>query len=115
MCLFFDLPEMNHHLVEAFANPKENKKNLGVIFIESEIFSNRIKLRYEITQDLLDKMKIKTYKYSVSTNKIIAQTLEVVQLGGFVSCYLSFLNKQDPGPEIWILDLKEKLTAHEKQ
>ena len=114
-CLFFALPEMNHHLIEAFANPAENKESLGLVFLKADNYFSRNIERYSFTREILSQMEIKTFDYRLASGDPFVQSLEVVQLGGFVSTYLSLLNQQDPGPEKWIIKLKEKLaSAHDK-
>ena len=114
-CLFFDLPEMNHHLVEALANPEGAKAILGYVFLNSNNYFSRVKIRYPITQKIIQKIGSKTYQYQVQSLSKLAQALEIIQLGGFTALYLSALNSQDPGPEPWIIFLKKQLAAHEKK
>ena len=114
-CLFFDLPEMDHHLVEAFAHPDEARQFLGYLFLSSKQYSPRVQIRYPITQKILKKLKCQIYEYQVQCQDKLAGVMEIVQLGGFTSFYLSVLNRQNPGPEPWILHLKKELTAYEKK
>jgi len=111
--LFFDLPEMDHHLVEAFGQPEAAKSDLAYIFINSHRYHPRVQSRYPITQKIIQEHQTKVISYPPQTTSQLAQAWEIIQLGGFTSAYLSFLNHQDPGPEPWILKLKEALTAHE--
>lgn len=111
-CLFYDLPEMNHHLVEAFSGPDWVREKFVYWAIESRDYAPRIKQRYQITQKILKKLKITTKTYQVHNQNLITQALEVIWLGGLTAYYLSLLNKQDPGPEPWILYLKKELAAH---
>jgi glucose/mannose-6-phosphate isomerase len=107
--LFFDLPEMNHHLVEAFSNLKEAKKDLVYHFLYSSLYHPRVKIRYPITQPLIKKQGFSVFEYQLRSKEALAQVFEVVQLGGFISFYLSILNQEDPGLEPWIPYLKKEL------
>lgn len=111
--LFFDLPEMDHHLVEAFGQPQAAQTDLVYIFLNSSHYHERVKIRYPITQKIIQKHHVNLINYQLQTSSKLSQALEVIQLGGFTSVWLSFLNHQDPGPEPWILKLKKELTAHE--
>jgi glucose/mannose-6-phosphate isomerase len=110
-CCFAELPEMNHHLVEAFINPKGLKQSYAYVFIKSKNYPSRIVLRAQITQEILDKENIPWKEYELKTSQPLAEALETIQLGGFTAFYLSILNQQDPGKEPWIPFIKEKLAA----
>ncbi|HUS52307.1 MAG TPA: SIS domain-containing protein [Candidatus Bathyarchaeia archaeon] len=107
--LFFDLPEMDHHLIEAFSNLKKAKKDLFYHFINSDLFYSRVKIRYPITQKLLKKQGFFVAEYNLKSKNKLGQIFETVQLGGLVSFYLSILNNEDPGWEPWIPFLKKEL------
>jgi len=112
--LFFDLPEMDHHLVEAFGNPLTAKKILGYVFLTAD-YHPHVKIRYPITEKIIQEHDTPTFTYNLQSKSRLAQALEIIQLGGFTAAYLSFLNHQDPGPEPWILKLKKQLAAHEQK
>lgn len=107
--VYFDLPEMNHHLVEGLASPKEAKDYFVYYFFNSKFYDDRVKRRYPITREVLDKLGITNFEYQLKSRTILAQAFELVNLGGFVSFYLSILKREDPGPEPWIIFLKKKL------
>lgn len=113
--LLFDLPEMNHHLVEAFNNPIKVKPFLAYLFLSSPDYFSRLNAHYQVSQQILKKIKSPNQQYRTECQSKLAQALEVIQLGGFISFYLSALNNQDPGPEPWIIYLKKHLAAHEKK
>lgn len=113
--VFADLPEMNHHLVEALTNPVELKGAFHYLFIRSKNYFSRVDLRYQVTQKVLTKQKIKWGECILKASGKLAEAFEVIQLGGFVSVYLSILNQQDPGPEPWILYLKKELKKVNKK
>jgi glucose/mannose-6-phosphate isomerase len=100
---------MNHHLVEAFENPCLLKKRFCYIFFISSQYYSRVKIRYKITQQILKRQNIDTLEYQLKSKDRFSQVLELIQLGGLVSIYLSLLNNQDPGPEPWIIYLKKRL------
>lgn len=109
----FDLPEMNHHLVESFEDPVA-AKNLIYLFLSSKYYQKKNQVRIKITQEILKKLKVTFFNYNLKSKYKLGQAIEAVQLGGFISDYLSVLNNKDPAPEPWIIYLKKKLSAYEK-
>jgi glucose/mannose-6-phosphate isomerase len=105
----FSIPELNHHLMEGLKNPQNNKENIFLIFIESDLYNDKIKKRFEITKDVVSKNNIGYYVFkTVSSNKL-SQTFETIQFGSYTNFYLSMLFEQDPAPIIWVDYFKEQL------
>src|SRR3989344_5570668 len=69
--VLFDIPELNHHLLEGLKNPIKIKKDLKFLFFNFYFYSEKIQKRYRITS-------------------------EVVILGSFVSYYLAKFYNEDP-------------------
>ncbi|MCJ7827762.1 SIS domain-containing protein [Patescibacteria group bacterium] len=109
--LFFDLPELNHHLVEAFGKPKSFKEEVVYLLIQAPGYHPRNKKRFEITAKVLKKIGVSCEVYEVSCSSKLAQAFELINLGGFLSVYGSVLDGEDPGPEPWINYFKKKLGA----
>lgn len=107
--LYLDMPEMDHHTVEATGYPKSANEILNYVFIESDLYSERVKLRFDITLKLFDDQKLQTGWVKLRGKNALTQSLELAHLFGWISFYLSMLNGQDPGPEPWILKLKDSL------
>lgn len=47
----FELPELNHHLMEGLKNPKECTNKLLFIFYSSKLYHERIQIRYPLTKE----------------------------------------------------------------
>ena len=107
--VLFDIPELNHHLMEGLRNPAEAKNYLKFVFIESDSYTPRVQKRYEITKEVVEKNDVDYITYQVSTTSKIEQIFEVVILGMFVSFYLSYLYGVDPSKIPWVDYFKEKL------
>ncbi len=107
---FYDFPEVNHVLIEATTKPEFIKEKSKYIFFESDFNHDRVKLRYQVTQNILKEQELdfKTYKLKGSTK--LVQTLELPHYCAWVGYYLSILQDTDPGPEPWIIKLKEALS-----
>lgn len=106
---FYDFPEVNHVLIEALVLPNALKEN-RYIFFESAFDNERIKLRYEITKKLMTEMGAKYLSYQLNGSNFLAQALELAHFGSWLGYNLSLLRSDDPGPEPWILKLKDSLS-----
>jgi glucose/mannose-6-phosphate isomerase len=109
--LLFDIPEMNHHLLEGLKNPAVAKETWLFIFLESDLYSEEVKRRYPITRDVVEKNDVQTAVYALSGEKKIDQLFEVLVLGSFASLYLAVLYGEDPATIPWVDYFKDKLSA----
>lgn len=107
---FFDLPELNHHLMEGLANPKELKKLLHFVFITSDLYPDRVKKRYPITQDVVRQNNIGYDVYHASSKSKLSQVYEVLVFGSFVVYYLTQDLGIDPTTIPWVDYFKAKLS-----
>lgn len=108
--VYFDLPELDHHLIEATGYPKSLVQNLYYFFIESDLYHDRVKTRINVTKELFDTQKLKYGEFKLQGKTKLTQSLEIPHFWAWVALNLSFLNGEDPGPEPWIIELKEKLS-----
>lgn len=104
---FEDIPELNHHLMEGFVNPKDKK--LITVFLESGLYSEVIKKRITLTKDVVSKNSVESLSYKVQASTKLAQMLEVLSFSGYLSLYLALLYGQDPSLIPWVDYFKEKL------
>lgn len=94
---YFAIPEINHHLMEGLGFPK-GKNALKFVLIKSKFYHKKNRLRYEITEKVLEKNKIKYISYECAGQDKLSQILEILALGSFAGFYLSMLNRIDPSP-----------------
>lgn len=106
---FYDFPEVNHVLVEAMGRPEGASKN-HYLFFESEFYNDRVKLRFEITKDLLKKQNLKFTSYKLNGKSELTQSLELAHYCAWLAFNFSVLDNVDPGPEPWIIELKTRLS-----
>ncbi len=104
---FSELPELNHHLMEGLRNPKEKK--LFMLFISSDLYSDKLKKRLELTKDVVGKNGVAFDEYKPSGSSKLSQMLNVLSFGGYLSLYLAFLYKQDPSLIPWVDYFKDQL------
>lgn len=105
---FYDFPEMNHVLIEALEKP-EVAKRARYLFFESSFDHERITKRFIVTKKILDEMGIGHQAYSLKSSTLFGQCLELPHYCAWVGYNLSLLQNTDPGPEPWIIKLKESL------
>lgn len=103
------IPELNHHLMEGLKHPVSNNINALIYFISSDSYSDRIKQRFAITEEVVGKNNIESLTFNTRSSEIYSQVFEVIQFGAFTNFYLSMLYKQDPAPIPWVDYFKEKL------
>ncbi|KKU09854.1 MAG: Bifunctional phosphoglucose/phosphomannose isomerase [Candidatus Woesebacteria bacterium GW2011_GWB1_45_5] len=107
---FFDLPELNHHLVEALSYPKEAKSLMKYLLFTSTLAPDRVKVRYGVTERLFIDQGLNIKRIELKGTSSLSQSIELAHFCGWVAYYLSLLNNEDPGPEPWIIKLKEALS-----
>jgi glucose/mannose-6-phosphate isomerase len=107
---FYEIfPELNHNATVGYPMPKEVASNIRVILLRSPLFNQRIKLRYDVTCELLKQSGI-AYEFTDGEGKsALAQMMSLVMMGDFVSYYLAILYRVDPSPVKVISYLKDKL------
>ena len=111
IAVYYEIPELNHYLLEAMGFPKTNLQNLFFIFIKSSLYHYKNQKRIEITKKVLDGYKIKHLDVKLTGKTKLMQVLELIQFGSFVGFYLSMLNNLDPSPIPWVNYFKKKLAA----
>ncbi len=105
----FDIPELNHHLLEGLLFPVTNRNNLIFLFLESQNYHPEIKKRFKITKDVVRQNGIEVLTYHTRSGKPYIEVFEIFQLAGFVSFYLAALNLVDPTPIPWVDYFKQQM------
>ena len=105
----FDLPELNHHLMEGLKNPPKAKEILDFVFLESQDYSERVQKRYPITKEVLEKNSVEFLTYKCMAKTKFEQMFEVLTLGMFVAFYLAMLYQIDPSRIPWVDYFKDRL------
>ncbi len=106
----FDLPELNHHLMEGLARPSEIKKLLHFVFFTSDLYSNRVRERYPLTADVVGQNDVGYDIYHASSKSKLGQIYEVLVFGSFVVYYLTKNLGIDPMTISWVDYFKQKLS-----
>lgn len=106
----FDIPELNHHLLEGLQFPKSAHENLYFIFCNSGLYHERVQKRYPITQEVVEKNGYPFSLYELESTTKLEQAFELLTFGAYTGFYLSMLNGINPAPIPWVDYFKEKLT-----
>ena len=102
-------PELNHNATVGYPFPSELVSQIHVILLRSPLFNERVKLRYEVTCELLERAGV-AYEYVDSLGESpLSQMMSTVMMGDFASYYLAILYKVDPSPVEVINYLKNQL------
>lgn len=105
----YDLPELNHHLLEGFSHP-DIQNAAKVIFLESDLYPERIKERINITKEVLEKNSIKHISYKAHAPTLLSQALEIVSLASVVASRVAENNHEDATKTPWVDYFKSKLS-----
>ena len=105
----FEIPELNHHLMEGLRFPETNKQDLFFLFFESDLYPERITQRVNITKDVVGKNEIAHHSWKAKSGTKLSQAFELIQFCAFVNFYLAMLNGLDPAPIPWVDYFKEQL------
>lgn len=107
-CAYSLIPELNHHLMEGLLFPKE--RILKFLFLNSSLYSNIIKKRFELTKDVVSKNNIEITNVEMLGDTPFTQALYGLSLGGYLTFYLGIIYQQDPSAIPWVDYFKEKLS-----
>ncbi|HVZ12305.1 MAG TPA: SIS domain-containing protein [Patescibacteria group bacterium] len=101
------VPDLNHHLMEGLAFPKDS--NLVFIMLNSNNYSEKIKKRMMLTEDVIKQNGHEVYNYRTSGKNIYEDFLEVLAFGAYLTLFIGLLNDQNPAINPWVDYFKEKL------
>jgi glucose/mannose-6-phosphate isomerase len=102
-------PELNHNATVGYQFPPEVGSMIRVVLLRSPSFNQRVKLRYDVTCELLDRAKIAYEFVDSEGSSLLSQMMSLVIYGDFTSYYLAILHGIDPSPVEVISYLKDRL------
>ena len=105
----FDIPELNHHLMEGLKNPPRVQDSLIFILFQSELYSKELIKRYEVTVKVLEQNEVPYEIYKLQAKDKLKEVFEILVLGSYVSFYLSILYGTDPAAIPWVDYFKNEL------
>jgi len=105
----FELPEINHHLMEGLKLPESNSKNFKFLFFKSKLYSHRVLERYPITEKVIGQNNIEYLEFVPESESKLAQALETLVFGSYIGFYLAMLNGINPSEIPFVKFFKEEL------
>ncbi|OGY22700.1 MAG: hypothetical protein A2126_03835 [Candidatus Woykebacteria bacterium GWB1_45_5] len=106
---YFLLPEINHHLLEGIRFPEGLGEKTKFVFLESGLYSKKIKTRVKITKEVLARAGIESIAYNIKANEKTLAGFEALLFSSWTSFYLAVLNEIDPTPIPNVDFFKEQL------
>jgi glucose/mannose-6-phosphate isomerase len=102
-------PELNHNATVGYPFPKDVAQKIRVILLRSPLFNERVKLRYDVTCELLKRSNVAYEFVDGEGRSAMSQMMSLVMMGDFTSYYLAILYGVDPSPVEVINYLKDQL------
>lgn len=104
------VPEMNHNEILGWGNPASVLKKTHLVYLLDKGIHKQSKKRFKIMKKIVGKYADGITEVNSHGSELLARMFSIVNFGDFVSCYLAYLNKQDPTPIPAIDFLKKELT-----
>lgn len=111
LAVYFPLPELDHHLLEALRFPNKITENDVYVFFHSKLYSEKITKRSIITKEVVEEKGHKTFVFEPSSSDKLSQIMELINFGSYAGYYLSLLYGIDPSPITAVQNFKKKLAS----
>ena len=93
---YFLLSEMNHHLLEGISQPPALKDKVKFFTFDSDLYEKKIKIRMDLSKELLDKNKIRHASYEVKSTRKDLAAFEALVFSSWTSLYMAIVYEVDP-------------------
>jgi glucose/mannose-6-phosphate isomerase len=107
---FYQIPEINHHLLEGLKLPKSNKLDNIFLFFNSKLYHEKNQKRMQLTQKAMGMQNIEALKIELESETKLTQVFELITLMAYTNFYLSILLEINPS-EIPMVDWFKKQLA----
>lgn len=107
----FHIPELNHHLLEAFSYPRQTIKNCVLVSLTSPIYNPKIQKRFSATSKVFHRLRVKHLILESSADNRLDSALEILAYGSWASFYLAMLNGKNPASIPWVESFKKELKS----
>ena len=105
------LPEAHHNSVVGFSAASLASDRSVALLLKPRTLHPRLELRYQVTEELLDRESIVHETVEGRGTSALCQILSAVSLGDYVSYYLALVQGLDPSPVAAIDYIKERLVS----
>ena len=106
-----ELPELNHNEIVGWENNAKLFSNLYIIWLKDIDDHKRVKLRMEISSEILKNLKIEQYELLMDGNSFQERFLHMIHYGDWLSFWCAILHNTDPSPVEKIHILKQELST----
>ena len=107
--VYFVLPELNHHLLEGLTKPESLRNSLIFVLLESELYSVKIKKRFTVTKEVLNRQAIPNLSLKLTGSSKLNQAFEGIVLSSWITFYLGTSYNIDASAIPWVDYFKKKL------
>jgi glucose/mannose-6-phosphate isomerase len=105
----YEVPELNHHLMEGLKRPQTLPDHLTAVIIHSQLYQSRVQKRLALTQEVIEKQHLPTHTLTLQSRSIHDQVFELIQIGSLATYYLAKTYSEDPTKIPWVDYFKAKL------
>src|SRR3989338_8673668 len=109
MAIYYPLPEMNHHLLEALREPDEFSQRSLFVCFNSQLYSEKISARLALTKESILGQGYIVEMIEPKGETKRQQTAHLLHFGAYAGYYLAMLYEIDPSPIIQVESFKKKL------
>ena len=103
-------PELDHNEICAWGQGGDVTRQLITLIELRHGFEHaRLSPRFEITREIIDECVHQVLEVQAEGEGRLAQLLDLMYVGDWVSCYLALQNDVDPGPIDAIFELKSRM------
>ncbi|MBI4426123.1 MAG: hypothetical protein HY567_00955 [Candidatus Kerfeldbacteria bacterium] len=104
----FQLPELNHHLLEGLRWPRAVRQATMVLF-RSDLYHRRVATRVRVTAELAERAGLRATVVPVHGMDRLTQAFDLLVFAGYVSLYLAVVHGVDPLAIPTVDELKRRL------
>lgn len=105
----YEVPELNHHLMEGLKRPQTLPDNHTAVIINSKLYQPRVQTRLALTQEVIEKQHLPIHTLTLQSTSIIEQVFELIQIGSLATYYLAKSYAENPTQIPWVDYFKTKL------
>lgn len=107
--LNYNLPDADHYMLEGLQFPKSLPANTHFVFLNSDLYGERISARVEKTAEIVTENGCGADIISATGATRLQQIINAIQFGAYVALYSAMLNGIDPAPIPWVENFKKKI------
>ncbi len=109
LSFLFDLPELNHHLLEGLSKPAQMRQYLSFVLVISKNFSEDLQKVTQVTKSLIKETGFEVEELEAQGQSKLEEIFYILVFGSYVSYYLAILYGIDPTPIPTVDEFKKRL------